>query len=109
MINGMEYTTVANHNDTIKLSAGYDLKKNCYYMPSLEIKDFGVEISWDAVRFLFGDLLVALRNFRDRILTKENIDNLGDLRGVLEQNEGVCEDLIEILERGIEKGWDKLD
>lgn len=105
----MEYTVIATHDDTTKLSAGFNIQKGLYYGTALEIKSHGLNLFWDNDEFLFGDLYIALKNYRDRVLTPLNLADLEEIKQSLDENDGFCEDLIEIIERAIQKGWDKLD
>lgn len=104
MVNIMIYHTIANNDDDIKLSIMEGNKG--LYASSIEFKLEGEhEIFWDNPDFIFGTLLESLKRFRDRKMT--NADEI-ILENLTWLNEDYCLDIIEIIEKGIELGWNKV-
>lgn len=103
MINGFMYLTICNSNDTIKLSANYDFKKEKYYFPYLEFSN----IYWDNESFIFETFYDFLIRYVDHRLVEASDDKLfEELKDLL--TDDWAADMIEIIEQGLKFNWDKL-
>jgi hypothetical protein len=105
MINIMMYHTIANSQDNIKLSVMEGNKG--LYMPSLQWIEDDKEIFYaDNPSWIFGDFLDTLTGYINRNMKASDMENLKYLPY---QDEDTIRDIIEILEKGIELGWNKVD
>jgi hypothetical protein len=102
MVNIMVYHTIANQDDTIKLSIMENEKE--LYMPSLEFVEF--DEYWDNPKYLFGELYESIDNYVNKTVGFEHLGELKDLDWL---NEEIARDILEILEEGIKRGWDKAE
>jgi hypothetical protein len=102
--------SINSDSDKFTLEANYDFENSEFYMPSLSfnhIKDTsGYSITWDHVPFLYGSFLPFLKRSLEG---KSNIKDVLDFAPVINTlDKDSTKELVEILEKGIELGWDKL-
>lgn len=95
------YLTLANDRFDIKFCANYDDEKKQYYMPYLEFLDE----QWDNPKYLYEEFLPFLQFYYFDI-GEVDTDEFDDI--IRNLDAGMAADIIELLERGKQLGWDRL-
>ena len=97
------YHVIANNSDEIQLSVSEDEKG--LYMPSFEVKfreDDKSVFYVDSVDWIFGEFRVALLNYKNRVMREEDEKIIDEEDWI---NEEYADDILEILNKGIELKW----
>jgi hypothetical protein len=104
----MQYHTIANDDDEIKISVGVD-EKGKYYMPYIifeEIKDIqfpDLSLVWDNEDFIFGEFKAFLHRWKHRTLLPEDTTEFEEIWDILDEE--TVEELIEMLELALKQKW----
>lgn len=102
------YMTIANVDNTVEMTAGYDPVKKEYYMPSLNFKGghpLGPDY-YDSENYIFETFWPFLKRWDERMLTEEDKKEFPKW---VELNDENVLDLLDIFEQAVEFGWDKLE
>jgi len=106
------YMAIENPDASVSLSALYIPTKQKYSMPSINFDKhsmFGTEF-WDNGNFVFGEFYTFLSKWKNRTLSIEDLET--DIYQEYEAwkwKEEDVDELIDIIEQGIDFGWNKLE
>lgn len=105
--NILMYMTISDYNEDFEMTALYDSSTKKYYMPALQFlvdSPFG-NIYWDNDDFIFDTFYPVLQRWKERSLTKKDKKKFSD---ELNAPEEFLLRIIDVIEQGIELGWNKL-
>lgn len=104
MRNLMVYHVIADRTDEIQLSVMENDEGELTF-PSISFKEKNKkEIYWDNPLWIFNTFRASLLNFLNRSMGPEDWKNLSDFSFISEE---YARDLLEMLEEGVKRGWDK--
>lgn len=105
--NTLMYMTISDYNEDFEMTALYDSSTKKYYMPALQFlvdSPFG-NTYWDNDDFIFDTFYPVLQRWKERSLTKKDKKKFSD---ELNAPEEFLLRIIDVIEQGIELGWNKL-
>ena len=99
--------SIEDINCSVILSAGYDRKKDEYYMVSIEFTkehSYGPNF-WDNGNYIFETFYPMLKRYVECNLTSQDTEEFESF--IMNVNEEEVLDIIDIIEEGIDWGWNK--
>lgn len=100
----MENIEISDVDRDFVLSVGVD-DKNGYFMPSLTFNKGMNDIYWDNEDYIFVRFRQFLKRWKDRELISDDKKEFKEIWDLL--NKDSVDDLIEMIEQALKRGWYK--
>lgn len=100
-------TSIQDINGSVILSAGYDRKKDEYYMVTIEFTkehSYGPDF-WDNGKYIFETFYPMLKRYVERNLTSQDTKEFESF--IMKVGEEEVLDIIDIIEEAIDWEWNK--